>query len=147
MKMITPMARRIMDSARALGYDWKPLTKFMDQDRWRPGYQFGYYGDPHRVKWSARMYAEEAMRNGAVLLNQAKVSTVILDGNKAVGVEFRMKGKSYKAFAPKIIIAAGGIGSPVILRKMGLKNAGLQFLLRSAHHRMRESEGRSQARR
>jgi choline dehydrogenase-like flavoprotein len=126
-EMVTPMARRIMESARALGYEWNLLPKFMDQERWKPGYMFGYYGDPHKVKWSARMYAEEAVRNGAVLLNNARVSTVILDGNRAVGVEFRMKGKSYKAFAPKIIIAAGGIGSPVVLRKMGLKNAGYNF--------------------
>ncbi|MBP7584003.1 MAG: GMC family oxidoreductase [Spirochaetes bacterium] len=126
-EMVTPMAKRIMECARALGYDWKLLPKFMDQNKWCPGYRFGYYGDPHRVKWSARMYAEEAVHNGAVLLNKAKVKTVILDGTKAVGVEFRMKGRNYKAFAPKIIVAAGGIGSPVILRKMGLKNAGYNF--------------------
>ncbi len=126
-EMITPMARRIMESARALGYDWKPLQKFMYQERWKPGYRFGYYGDPTRVKWSARMFVEDAVQKGAVLLNHAKVKTVILDGNKAVGVEFTMKGKSYKAFAPTIVVAAGGIGSPVILRKMGLKNVGYNY--------------------
>ncbi|TFH40248.1 MAG: GMC family oxidoreductase, partial [Chrysiogenales bacterium] len=126
-EMVTPMARRIMDSARGLGYDWKQLEKFMYQDRWRPGYMFGYYGDPHKVKWSAWMFADEAVRNGAVLLNKAKVSTIILEGNRAVGVEFRMKGKHYRVFAPKVIIAAGGIGSPVILRKSGLKRAGYDF--------------------
>ncbi len=126
-EMITPMARRIMESARALGYDWKPLQKFMYQNRWKPGFRFGYYGDPNRVKWSARMFVEEAVQKGAVLLNHAKVKTVILDGNKAVGVEFKMKGKSYKAFAPKIVVAAGGIGSPVVLRKMGLAKVGYNY--------------------
>ncbi|MCX7678519.1 MAG: GMC family oxidoreductase [Spirochaetes bacterium] len=126
-EMITPMARRIMESARALGYDWKPLQKFMYQNRWKPGYRFGYYGDPHKVKWSAYMYVEEAVQKGAVLLNNAKVKRIILDGNVAIGVEFRMKGKSYKAFAPTIVVAAGGIGTPVILRKMGLANVGYNF--------------------
>ncbi|HNV47002.1 MAG TPA: GMC family oxidoreductase [Spirochaetota bacterium] len=126
-EMVTPMAQRIMESAQALGYAWTPLQKFMYQDRWRPGMKFGYYGDKHRVKWSARMHAEEAVAMGAVLLNKARVSNIILDGNRATGVEFKMKGRSYKAFAPKVIVAAGGIGSPVILRKMGLKNVGYNF--------------------
>lgn len=126
-EMVTPMAKLIMESAQSIGYDWKLLQKFMHQDRWRPGMKFGYYGDPNRVKWSARMYAEEAVANGAVLLNKARVSNIILDGNRATGVEFRMRGKAYKAFAEKIVVAAGGIGSPVILRTMGLANVGYDF--------------------
>ena len=69
---MTPMARKIMESARSLGYDWKKLDKFMYQDRWRPGYRFGYYGDPNKVKWSAKMYVDEAVSMGAVLLNRAQ---------------------------------------------------------------------------
>jgi len=123
-EMITPFAERIMESARKLGYNWKLLDKFMYQDRWRPGYRFGYYGDPHGVKWNARMYVDEARSNGAVLINRAKVSKVILQGEKAVGVEYRHRGRSKKAFAPIVILGAGGIGSPVILRKTGIKEAG-----------------------
>lgn len=126
-EMITPMARRMMESARSLGYDWKPLSKFMYQDRWRPGYMFGYYGDRHAVKWSARMFADEAVHNGAVLINKAKVSRVIMEGNKAVGVEFKLRGRRHKVFAPTVVISAGGIGSPVILRKSGLEKAGYNF--------------------
>jgi choline dehydrogenase-like flavoprotein len=126
-EMVTPMASRIMESAQSLGYNWKLLEKFMYQDKWRPGFQFGYYGDPHGVKWSARMYMDEAVKNGAVLLNHAKVKTVIMEGNRAAGVEFTMKGKKYKVSAPKIVLSAGGIGTPVILRHMGLKDAGKNF--------------------
>ncbi len=126
-EMVTPMASRIMQSARSLGHDWKQLDKFMYQDRWRPGYKFGYYGDPHGVKWSARMYAEEAVRNGAVLLNGARVTKVLTEGTRATGVEFRMGRKRYAVHAPQVILAAGGIGSPVILRAMGIKEAGCNF--------------------
>ncbi len=126
-EMITPMAGKIMESARELGYDWKPLEKFMYQERWKPGMKFGYYGDPHNVKWSSKMYIDDALENGAVMINRAKVTNVILNGNKAVGVEFRRGLRKYRAFAPEIVIAAGGIGSPVILRKMGIKQAGRDF--------------------
>jgi len=68
-EMVGPMSNRLMESAQDLGYDWKKLDKFMNQDKWKPGYRFGHYGDPHRVKWSARMYVEEAVTNGAKLVN------------------------------------------------------------------------------
>lgn len=126
-EMVGPMSKRIMESAQDLGYPWLKLDKFMYQDRWKPEYQFGHYGDPHRVKWSARMYVEEAVANGAKLINGAKVKKVLFDGHKAVGVTFSKGQKAYEAFAPKVVISAGGIGSPVILRASGLKRAGYDF--------------------
>ena len=126
-EMVGPMSTRLMESAQDLGYDWNKLNKFMYQDRWKPGYRFGHYGDPLRVKWSARMYIEEAVTKGAKLINGAKVKRVLFEGNKATGVEFLIGKAKYKAFAPKIIIAAGGIGSPVILRASGIEKAGYNF--------------------
>jgi len=126
-EMITPMAGRIMESAQQLGYNWQKLAKFMYQDRWRPEQRFGYYGDPNGVKWSARMFVGQALRNGAVLFNGAKVNRVILENSKATGLEFTIGGKQLRAFASKIVIAAGGIGSPVILRKTGIKDVGINY--------------------
>ena len=126
-EMMGPMARRIMDSAQDLGYDWKKLDKFMYQDKWRADYKFGHYGDPHHVKWSARMYVNEAVTYGAHIISGAKVTKVILDGRHAVGVEFMKRNKNHKAFAPTVVISAGGIGTPVILRASGLKRAGYDF--------------------
>jgi len=126
-QMVGPMSKRLMESAQALGYNWKKLDKFMYQDKWKPEYEFGHYGDPHQVKWSARMYIEEALENGANIINNAKVKTVLFEGNKAVGVEFTKGQKGYKAFASKTIISAGGIGTPIILRKSGIKKAGYDF--------------------
>jgi len=126
-EMITPMAARIMESAQELGYDWQKLDKFMFQERWKPEYRFGYYGDPHNVKWSARMYVNDALALGAELVTGAKVRRVLCEGGLARGVEYRKGLKKYKVFADKIVIAAGGIGSPVILRKSGIPEAGYDF--------------------
>jgi len=125
--MVTPMARRIMESARSLGYDWKQLDKFMYQDRWRPGYQFGYYGDRNNVKWSAKMDVDAAIKKGAVLLNRAQVGKVIFDGTKATGVEMKYQGRNMRVTAKTIIVAAGGIGTPVVLRKSGIKGVGYNY--------------------
>jgi choline dehydrogenase-like flavoprotein len=126
-EMMGPMARRIMESARDLGYSWQKLDKLMYQDRWKPGYPFGHYGDPYRVKWSARMYVEDALAHGAQLINGARVKKVIIDNGGAVGVEFVRNSKPFKVFAPTVVVSAGGIGSPVILRASGIKRAGTNF--------------------
>ena len=126
-EMVGPMSKRLMESAQNLGYSWKKLDKFMYQDKWKPEYGFGHYGDPHQVKWSARMYIEEAVANGAKLINGAKVKQVLFEGKQAIGVEFTKDQKKHNAFAPKVIISAGGIGTPVILRASGIKRAGYDF--------------------
>ena len=126
-EMMGPMAGRIMESALDLGYKWQKLDKFMYQDRWKPEYPFSHYGDPHGVKWSARMYVDQAIANGASLIDRAKVNRVIVEEKTAVGVEFTRDGKVFQAFAPKIIVSAGGIGSAVILRASGIKRAGYDF--------------------
>ncbi len=126
-EMIGPMSRRIMESAQDLGYNWHKLDKFMYQDRWQPDFPFSHYGDPHDVKWSARMYIDQALAHGAKLIDRAKVTRVILEGKSAVGVEYRKQGKVAEVFAPTTVISAGGIGSPLILRASGFERAGYNF--------------------
>ncbi len=126
-EMMTPMATRLMESAQRLGFNWRKLDKFMDQSRWKPEYAFGYYGDPHGVKWSARMYVDEACAHGARLVNGAKVTRVIVENGTATGVEFVQNGQSQTASAPTVVVAAGGIGSPLVLRNSGIREAGNDF--------------------
>jgi len=123
---LSTMEKTIMESAQHLGYDWKPLDKFGIQDRWTPDYKWGV-NDPRDIKWSALMWVREALMDGATLLNHAKVKRVILENKKAVGVEFKMKGKTCRAYGSAIVLAAGGIGSPVILRGTGIKGVGCDF--------------------
>ncbi len=127
-EMMTPMATRMMDAARQLGFAWNPLDKLMHQDRWRPEFPFGYYGDPHGVKWSARMFVEEAVAGGATLVDRAHVRRVVVENRRtATGVEYTRDGMKRTAYAPLMIVAAGGIGTPLILRDSGLHGAGYDF--------------------
>lgn len=125
--MMTPMASRLMSSAQQIGINWQKMDKLMYQDRWRPEFQFGYNGDRHKVKWSARMFVEEAVAHGATLVNGARVSRVLREGNTATGVEYVVKGQAFTASADRVVIAAGGIGSPLILRQSGIREAGYNF--------------------
>ena len=127
--LVGPMGRRIMESAVSLGYKWEKLPKFIYPEKCKVNCNMCSLGCPYQAKWNASMYIDEAVNNGAVLLNQAKVERAIIDNKKAVGVEFRMNGRKFKVFAPITVIAAGGIGSPMILRESGIKNVGNDFFI------------------
>jgi len=127
-RLLGPMTTRIMESARDLGLDWQPLPKFHYQDRcpsWDP---MGFYFAPtYEAKWNARMWVDEAIAHGAVLRTGAKVRRVLIEGSRAVGVVFGPRGLVEEATARRIVLAAGGIGSPVILRASGIQGAGRDF--------------------
>ena len=119
--------KRFLDSAQDLGYNAHKLQKFIHQNKCRVKCQRCMYGCPYAAKWSARLFVDEALENGAKMINYAKVEKVIIENRKAVGVEYRHDKETFRAYAPKVIIAAGGIGSPMILRKSGIRGAGYDF--------------------
>ena len=126
-ELIGPAARRIMDSARDLGYDWNKLPKMVYQDKCRPNCDKCVMGCPYGAKWSSRMNVEEACKNGATLLTGASVNRVLQENHTATGVEFKHKGEQHRAYAETIVLSSGGIGTPLILRRSGIKNVGTNF--------------------
>jgi choline dehydrogenase-like flavoprotein len=125
--LIGPAAKRIMESATELGYNWEKINKFIYQDKCRLGCAKCSYGCPYDAKWTARNFVEQATDKGARLISHAKVDRVIMESGRAVGVEYTKRFRTFKVFADKIIVAAGGIGSPLILRRTGLDRAGYGF--------------------
>ncbi len=126
-KLMSPAGQKFFQSANELGYDCKKLNKFIYQEKCKIDCQKCLYGCPHDAKWNARNFVDDALKNGAMMLNKAKVQKVIIKKKKAIGVEYRQNRELYHAYAPRVIIAAGGIGSPLILRKSGMKSVGYDF--------------------
>ncbi len=119
--------RRFLESAQDLGYDAHKLNKFIYQDKCRVKCQLCSYGCPYGAKWNARHFIDDALGSGATMINHARVEKVIIENKAAVGVEYTRGKEKYRAYAPKTIIAAGGIGSPLILRKSGMQGTGYDF--------------------
>ena len=120
-------ARMIMDSALELGYQWTKLNKFIYQDKCKTDCGKCTYGCPYGAKWTARNYVEKATDRGMSLINGAKVTRILFEGNTAVGVRYRKNFKDHDVFAKKIVVSAGGVGSPELLRHSGLYQAGYDF--------------------
>jgi choline dehydrogenase-like flavoprotein len=127
--LIGPMTKRIMEAAQDVGYEWQKLPKFIDQAICRPGCWRCWYNCPYGAKWTARKFVEEALDNGGKIVNKAKVIKVLIEDNKATGIIYNQKGKSHVAFAPLVIVSAGGINTPLLLRASGIAEAGYDFFI------------------
>jgi choline dehydrogenase-like flavoprotein len=126
-ELMSPAGSRFLESAHDLGYDAKKLKKFIFQDKCKKDCDLCSYGCPEGAKWTARNFVEDAMANGAELINHAKVDRVLVENGKAIGLQYRHGGKLERVYAPTVIIAAGGIGSPLILRNSGFGGVGKDF--------------------
>jgi len=120
-QLLGPVAKRIMQSARELGYEWEKLDKAIFQDRCEPGRY------PYRARWNSRHYLREAVAHGARVLPRAEVRRVLLEGQRARGVAFSADGTEQEALASRVIVCAGGIGSPQLLQASGIGSIGRGF--------------------
>ena len=120
-ELIGPVAQKIRESAVNLGYDWRKLDKFIDQDLCAPGHF------PFGAQWNATCYVNDAVESGAVLLTGSEVTRVIVNGKQAVGVEATIQGERRKIYATKIVLSAGGLGTAQILQASEINKAGEGF--------------------
>jgi len=127
-RLLGPSNLRLMSSANELGYDWEPFKKFIDPDKCEPGCSDCMFGCKRGAKWTAADYVAEAMRRDAVLMSKVNVREVIMEGGKAVGVKGIKDSKTpVEVRARWVIIAAGGMGTPVLLQRSGVPEAGQGF--------------------
>jgi len=125
--LVGPMAKEIMRAARALGLPWRKLDKLIRPQSCRSGCWRCVYGCPYGAKWSARDFVDEARRYGLQLVDGARATRVLLERGRAAGVEARVGGQLRSWRAPLVVLAAGGIGSPRLLRESGLMQGPAPF--------------------
>jgi choline dehydrogenase-like flavoprotein len=118
--LVGPMAAHISASARALSLDWHKLDKMIRPEVCRSGCWRCVAGCPFGAKWTARDFVDEACKHGAVLRERARVTRVLVEDGRAVGVEAEVAGELRQLRAGRVVLAAGGIGSPRLLRASGL---------------------------
>jgi choline dehydrogenase-like flavoprotein len=106
--------------------DWQPQDKFMQPNR-SHNFDCGatcMLGCRCGAKWNAAEYVDQAVREGIDLWTGAKVDKVLHEGGQVVGVAGRIGRQPFIIEANTVILSAGGLGTPIILQKSGLKAAG-----------------------
>lgn len=77
-------------------------------------------GCPHGVKWDSRQFLKVAQEKGAKVIPNCHVESVVIEDGRATGV--RVKNGWTRHFFPAdlVVLAAGGLGTPVILDNSGI---------------------------
>ena len=124
-----PGMRRLTQAAGELGIRLEAQRKFIDPEKCRPGCDACMLGCRYDAKWTARRYVYDALDNGARLRLRTKVQHVLVRGDRAVGVRADDRDGPLEIMAQKVILCAGGIGTPEILRRSGILEAGCSLFV------------------
>jgi choline dehydrogenase-like flavoprotein len=127
-KLLSDGSREIMRASKGLGYTMELMPKFINDKACR---KCGNccFGCAHGAKWTALDYLKEAEENGAQVIYSTKCTAVITENGKVKGIRTTGPGGEVELMADVVVLAAGGLGTPEILLKSGIKNAGTGLFL------------------
>ncbi|MAT96157.1 MAG: hypothetical protein CL608_03355 [Anaerolineaceae bacterium] len=118
---------RIAEAGADLGMDWQPQDKFMVPQQSHNGFDCGakcMLGCRCGAKWNAAEFVDEAVQQGIDLWTGTKVDEVVWENGRVLGVIGQRLGQSFRLWGKVVVLAAGGIGTPLILQRSGLTQAG-----------------------
>ena len=118
--------KRIIKASEELGYAMNPMPKFIDFNKCICcGMRVA--GCPYGAQEVPLKYLGEAKGKGVRLLTGMTVEEITYSGGKVTGVRGISSAGRFEISADIVILAAGGIGTPIILQKSGISNAGDNF--------------------
>lgn len=126
-RLLGDAARRIMEAANAIGIKWELLPKFIDPEKCVPDCGECMLGCRRGAKWTARVWVREAQALGLTLRSGWKADEVIHDQGRAQGVRGRGPDGPFEVRAGRVVLSAGGLGTPIILKRSGIEQAGQGF--------------------
>ncbi|MBC7235291.1 MAG: GMC family oxidoreductase [Chloroflexi bacterium] len=121
--LLSEGSQRIIWASKELGYNMERMPKFIDPVRCQKCGQCSL-GCANNAKWTALDYLEEAVKNGAHVVYNTTVGRVLVENGKAKGIRGVGPQGQLEILADVVVLAAGGLGTPVILQQSGIKEAG-----------------------
>lgn len=115
--------RRIMRAASELGFEIQKMPKFIDPKLCMPCGKCAW-GCPNDAKWTSADFIEEALKNGAKIIDNTPVTDIIASNGKVRGV--KSHDRIYNADI--VILSAGAIGTPRLLQKAGIEAGNNLFV-------------------
>lgn len=117
---------RVREAAHKMGLHFEPQEKFINPEKCVVGCDWCMLGCPHGAKWNTRVFVDQAVKSGARLMVSSPVDKVLIEKGRAAGVRLK-NGKTIRG--EKVIVSAGGVGTPAILKRSGLKGVGGKFYM------------------
>ncbi len=121
--LLSTASQRIRTAALSFGHQFVNMPKFVDFEKCK---KCGHcsLGCIYEAKWTSHKHLVEACEHGTEVLYDTEVERVFIENGRAKGVVIKNKDEEQLIQAEVVILAAGGIGTPIILKKSGLTNAG-----------------------
>ena len=115
-----PTTRRLFAAAEDLGLAPQPIPKM---GRAEGCHHCGrcVLGCPYGIKWDARRSLDVAVAHGARVRTGTRVDRVVTEGGRAVGVLTTGPMSRRSLRADLVVLAAGGLGTPAILERSGIR--------------------------
>lgn len=122
-----PGTRRLVAAAGELGHAMMPQERFIDGSLCDPHCDKCLFGCKRGAKWTARSYVNEAVDSGARLVTGCEVRHILHSGGRVKGVLAETNHGPLTVQADRVVLSAGGMGTPEILHRSGIKGAGTHF--------------------
>ena len=122
-RLLSDGSREIRRASQELGYTMELMPKFISQKGCRKCGNC-VLGCPNNAKWTALDYLKEAEANGAQIMYGTRCLSVSVGNGRVKGIKVKGPQGVKDILADVVIIAAGGLGTPVILQNSGINNAG-----------------------
>jgi len=119
--------KRLVAAAEELGYSMEPQERFIDPDLCDPSCDRCLFGCSRGAKWTSREYVYDALVHGAKIITRCDVQKVITSGGEVSGVVAQTPQGTLVVNTGRVILGAGGLGTPMILQRSGIKGAGTHF--------------------
>jgi choline dehydrogenase-like flavoprotein len=126
-RLLSKGSRTIREAANKLGYNFIAMPKYIDQKKCVKCHKC-LYGCQYEAKWDTRRWLNEALEKGAEFLYETKVEQITRSNGRATGVIANSPNGRLTIKGNTVILAAGGMATPVILQKSDIK-AGDGFFL------------------
>ena len=113
------ITRQLFATFQELGLDPQPIPKMGEYERCLHCGRC-QLGCPHGIKWDSRRFLKIAQEKGATVISDCRVESVVIEGGRARGVRVK-NGWAHHFFpADLVILAAGGLETPIILDRSGI---------------------------
>lgn len=122
-KFLSEGSKAILSASAKLGYHMECMPKFVDP-RLCSNCGNCFAGCQNDAKWSAINYLHEAKEYGAEILYGVSAREIIIKDGRARGILTGTVQEPVEIYAEKVVLSAGGLSTPIILRQSGFKQAG-----------------------
>lgn len=119
--------RKIAEAGEELGYVMEPMPKFIDFAKCK-NCGLCVNGCVFDAKWDGNYFVKEAMDNNAELIRNFTVTEILYDEGAVRGVKgINSNGETEVYESRRVVLSAGAINTPIILKNSGFKNVGEQL--------------------